>query len=106
MISDYNSAKETLRNLLEESGEVIDLCEYFPDLLGGIGYNELRYFSIDENGEIEAESNNVHDTEKGEDCYMSFTQFRKNSGVASSSKNRAKRRIKRALELFGESAHE
>ena len=33
-------------------------------------------------------------------------QFRKNSGVASSSKNRAKRRIKRALELFGESAHE
>lgn len=34
------------------------------------------------------------------------TQFRKNSGVASSSKNRAKRRIKRALELFGESAYE
>ena len=33
-------------------------------------------------------------------------QFRKNSGVSSSSKNRAKRRIKRALELFGESAHE
>lgn len=33
-------------------------------------------------------------------------QFRKNSGVASSSKNRAKRRIKRALELFEESAHE
>ena len=33
-------------------------------------------------------------------------QFRNNSGVASSSKNRAKRRIKRALELFGESAHE
>ena len=34
------------------------------------------------------------------------SQFKKNSGVASSSKNRAKRRIKRALELFGESAHE
>ena len=71
-MSEYNSAKETLRNLMEDSGEVIDLCEYFPDLLGGIGYDELRYFSIDENGEIEAESNNVHDTEKGEDCYMSF----------------------------------
>lgn len=32
------------------------------------------------------------------------TQFRKNSGVSSSSKNRAKRRIQRALELFGEGA--
>jgi len=33
-------------------------------------------------------------------------QFRKNSGVASSSKNRAKRRISRALEIFGDYASE
>lgn len=72
MISEYNSVKETLRDLLEKSGEDIDLCEYFPDLLGGIGHNELRHFWIGENGEIEAESNNVHDTEKGEDCYKSY----------------------------------
>lgn len=54
MISEYNSVKETLRDLLEKSGEDIDLCEYFPDLLGGIGHNELRHFWIGENGEIEA----------------------------------------------------
>lgn len=66
MISEYNSVKETLRDLLKKSGEDIDLCEYFPDLLGGIGHNELRHFWIGENGEIEAESNNVHDTEKAE----------------------------------------
>ncbi len=72
MISEYNSVKETLRYLLKKSGEDIDLCEYFPDLLGGIGHNELRHFWIGENGEIEAESNNVHDTEKGEDCYKSY----------------------------------
>ena len=47
---------------MKKSGEDIDLCEYFPDLLGGIGHNELRHFWIGENGEIEAESNNVHDT--------------------------------------------
>ena len=35
-------------------------------------HNELRHFWIGENGEIEAESNNVHDTEKGEDCYKSY----------------------------------
>lgn len=72
MISEYNSVKETSRDLLKKSGEDIDLCEYFPDLLGGIGHNELRHFWIGENGEIEAESNNVHDTEKGEDCYKSY----------------------------------
>lgn len=46
MISEYNSVKETLRDLLKKSGEDIDLCEYFPDLLGGIGHNELRHFWI------------------------------------------------------------
>ena len=72
MISGYNSVKDTLRDLLEKNGEVIDLCEYFPDMIGGVGYNELRYFSIGMNGEIEAESNNDHETEKGEDFYKSY----------------------------------
>ena len=72
MISGYNSVKDILRDLLEKNGEVIDLCEYFPDMIGGIGYDELRYFSLGKDGEIEAESNNNHETEKGEDFYKSY----------------------------------
>ena len=53
MISEYNSVKETLRDLLKKSGEDIDLCEYFPDLLGGIGHNaENGGYPPTQNGDI------------------------------------------------------
>lgn len=38
----------------------------------GIGYNELRYFSNDSDGNPLFESNNVHDWERGEDKFKIF----------------------------------
>lgn len=52
------------------SGEV-DVCEYNPHNFG-IGYDELRYFSIDTEGKPIFESNNVHDWERGEDAYKVY----------------------------------
>ena len=72
MDSEYEYVKRMLLMLLKEKGTDIDLCEYFPDLIGGIGYNELRYFSITNNDEIEAISNNVHEAENGTDDYKSY----------------------------------
>lgn len=72
MYSEYEYVKRMLLMLLKEKGTDIDLCEYFSDLIGGIGYNELRYFSITNDDEIEAISNNVHEIENGKDNYKSY----------------------------------
>lgn len=39
----------------------------------GIGYNELRYLSVNKNGKLYFESNNIHDWSQGEDVYKIFT---------------------------------
>lgn len=52
------------------SGEV-DVSEYDPYNFG-IGYDELRHFSIDTEGNPVFESNNVHDWDRGEDAYKVY----------------------------------
>lgn len=57
--------------MLSILSEEIDISE-FDQHNFGIGCNELRYFSIDTEGNPIFESNNVHDWERGEDAYMVY----------------------------------
>lgn len=75
MISDYYrylSVRNHISDLLNGKKE-FDICNIYEGRVGGVGYNELRYCSFDENGQLTFESNNVHDYECGEDCYKIFT---------------------------------
>ncbi len=59
-----------IKIIINFKGEDIDICEYYGD--PGIGYNELRYFFVDDNNNPIFESNNVHEYELGEDIYKKF----------------------------------
>lgn len=63
----YSSIKECLKFKDE-----VDICDLYKYRIGGIGYNELRYCSIDKDGELAFESNNVHDYKRGDTCYKIF----------------------------------
>ena len=63
--------KENVTMMLSLLSEGVDVSEFDPHNFG-IGYNELRYFSIDSEGNPFFESNNVHDWERGEDAYKVF----------------------------------
>ena len=63
--------KENVVLMLLLLSEEVDVSEFDPHNFG-IGYSELRYFSIDSKGNPLFESNNVHDWEKGEDAYKVF----------------------------------
>lgn len=64
--------KENVAMMLSMLSEEVDVSEFDPHNFG-IGNNELRYFSIDTEGNPIFESNNVHDWERGEDAYMVLT---------------------------------
>lgn len=63
--------KKNVLMMLSLLSEEVDVCEFDPQNFG-IGYNELRYFSIDSEGNPVFESNNVHDWERGDDAYKIF----------------------------------
>lgn len=63
----YSAIKECLKFKDE-----VDICDLYKYRIGGIGYNELRYCSIDKDGELAFESNNVHDYKRGDTCYKIF----------------------------------
>ena len=68
---DIRCKRNVIMMLLLLSKE-IDISEYDPYNFV-IGYNELRYFSINSDGNPIFESNNTHDWDRGEDAYRVFT---------------------------------
>ena len=63
--------KSNVVMMLSLLSDEVDVSEY-DHYKFGIGYNELRYFSIDSEGNPLFESNNVHDWKRGEDTYKVF----------------------------------
>lgn len=63
--------KKNVVMMLSLLSEEVDVSEFDPHNFG-VGYNELRYFSIDSEGNPLFESNNVHDWNRGEDAYKVF----------------------------------
>ncbi|MBQ0073800.1 MAG: hypothetical protein KBT34_06365 [Prevotella sp.] len=63
--------KSNVTMMLSLLSKEVDVSEFDPHNFG-IGYNELRYLSIDTEGNPLFESNNVHDWERGEDSYKVF----------------------------------
>lgn len=66
-----NVRKENVVVMLSLLSKEIDVSEFDPYNFG-VGNNELRYFSIDSEGNPLFESNNVHDWARGEDAYKVF----------------------------------
>lgn len=64
--------KNNVAQMLSLLSNEVDVSEFDP-LNFGIGYNELRYLSIDSNGNPVFESNNVRDLKGNEDEYRTFT---------------------------------
>ncbi len=63
--------KKNVAVMLSLLSNEVDISEFDPKNFG-IGYNELRFFSIDSTGNPVFESNNIHDSEGGEDVYCTF----------------------------------
>lgn len=63
--------KSNVAMMLSLLSEEVDVSEFDPHNFG-IGYNELRHFSIDAEGNLLFESNNVHNWERGEDAYKVY----------------------------------
>ncbi|MDO4497803.1 MAG: hypothetical protein Q4B58_08260 [Bacteroidales bacterium] len=68
----YEALKDVIKAHIERTGEDVDVCELKGFVRPGIGYNELRYIMIEEDGELGFESNLVHDWERGDDTYRVF----------------------------------
>lgn len=63
--------KNNVAMMLSLLSDEVDVNEFDPHNFG-VGYNELRYFSIDSIGNPVFESNNTRDLEHGEDAYKTF----------------------------------
>lgn len=67
-----NIIKQHVTRMLHFLNTEIDVSAYDATNYG-IGYNELRYLSVNCSGQLYFESNNIHDWTKGEDVYKKFT---------------------------------
>lgn len=63
--------KNNVVMMLSMLSEEVDVSEFDPHNFG-IGYDELRYLSIDSEGNPIFESNNTHDWERGENAYKVY----------------------------------